>query len=172
MKSLSVVFLILKEKDLSGSVKNFVLLGKQAEGKKMPGIRNGFGGKCEFMMSENREETTLECAVREFGEEAGISAYSKDFIKIGNIINGDKYVDFFVINTDKKIAIRDNGEMVDVRWFDLEKPEDFLSEMLSGDHMIIGELAKYVKDPDNFLEFKINKTGDKTLDLQTRNIFK
>lgn len=167
MKKLSVVFLVFKEGE-----KTFVLLGKQAEGKKMPGIRNGFGGKCEWLEDENRGETTLECAKRELAEESRLCADIKDFVKIGNMINGDKYVDFFIIDTDKKIEIHNNQEMVEVAWFDLEETELFLPDMLSGDHVVMGELEKYVKDPDNFLEFRINKTGDKTLDLQTRNIFK
>jgi 8-oxo-dGTP pyrophosphatase MutT (NUDIX family) len=166
MKNLSVVFLIFKEGE-----KTFVLLGKQAEGKKMPGIRNGFGGKCELVINENREETTLECAKRELKEEANIDVKLKDFVKIGNLINGDKFVDFFVVSTEEKIEIADNKEFVDLAWFDLEKPELFLPDMLSGDHMIIEELQKYVLNPNGYVEFKINKTGDKTLDMQTKNIF-
>ncbi len=102
MKSLSVVFLILKEVEKGGNQKNFVLLGKQAASKKMPGIRNGFGGKCEFLSDKNREETTLECAKRELEEESGFCADIKDFVKIGNLINGDKYVDFFVVNKENR----------------------------------------------------------------------
>jgi 8-oxo-dGTP pyrophosphatase MutT (NUDIX family) len=166
MKNLSVVFLLFKEID-----KTFVLLGKQAFGKKMSGIRNGFGGKCEYVVNENREETTLECAKRELKEEAGIDAASKDFFKIGNMVNGDKSVDFFVVATENRAKLADNSEFVDMLWFDLEKPEMFLSDMLSGDYVIIEELQKYVSNPKGYIEFKINKTGDEVLNTQTRNIF-
>ena len=43
--------------------------------------------------------------------------------------------------------------------------------MLSGDHVVIKELQKYVSNPTEYIEFKIDKTGDKVLDVQTRNIF-
>lgn len=171
MKNLSVVFLVYKDLHSGGNAENFILLGKQAPGKKMPGIRNGFGGKCEFLVNENREETTLECAKRELKEESGINTELTNFIKIGNLVNGDKCVDFFVVNTENKLMLSDNSEFVDITWFDLGKPELFLSDMLSGDHMIMQEVFKYVKNPETFKEFKINKTGDKILEMQTKNIF-
>jgi 8-oxo-dGTP pyrophosphatase MutT (NUDIX family) len=190
MKKLSVVFVICFEGD-----KKYVMMGKQAEGKRMPGIRNGYGGKCDYLEVEGRWETTEECAVRELREETGskygeeiksetgsgtqseINVSTSELKKIGNIVNGDKFVDFFVLVLKEKINITDNDEMVDVRWFDVEKPELFVDEMLSGDDIIIKELQRYVSDPENinnpekFEKFKIDKTNDIELNKQVKNIF-
>lgn len=165
MKELSVVFLIYKEKYEPGKDNFYILLGKQAPGKSMPGIRNGFGGKCE------EGERTLDCAVRELREESGCEFDRNNFIKIGNVLNDDKSIDFYTVFTDAKLELKDNSEMVDIKWFDLSCPQVFLADMLSGDHAVISELQKFVTGQANYVEFKINKTGDTLLSNQTRNIF-
>lgn len=167
MKNLSVVFPVFKSDE-----KTYVLLGKQAPGKKMPGIRNGFGGKCNYLEDEQREETTVECAIRELSEESGISVNQHDLIKIGNIINGDKSVDFYALHMKEMIKIDDNNEMVEIAWFDLNNLDTFVGEMLSGDRAVIEELSKYCSAPNTYTEFYIDKTGDKVLDQQTKDIYK
>jgi 8-oxo-dGTP pyrophosphatase MutT (NUDIX family) len=161
MKSLSVVFPIFKEEG-----KNFVLLGKQAEGKKMPGIRNGFGGKCE------EGESTVDCAMREMKEEGGdefleFHLKREDFIKCGFVIMDEKLIDFFILNLNKKIDVKDNTEMIDVRWFDLAE-DAFISEMLHGDELVIDGLRRFLFQGSIF---EINKTGDKELGEQVKNIY-
>jgi 8-oxo-dGTP pyrophosphatase MutT (NUDIX family) len=167
MKKLSVVFVIYKNVD----GENFILLGKQAPGKKLEGFRNGYGGKCE------EGETTLECSKREmkeelgeefvFGMEAKISSELKYF---GKLFMDDKQVDFFVaVAPEKFLPPADNSEFVDTKWFSLSKPEEFLGEMLSGDDKIISALNHFLKTGENF---EIKKTGDKLLENQVRNIYR
>lgn len=56
-KELTVVFPVFVESD-----KYWILMGKQAPGKRLAGILNGYGGKRE------EGETPLDCAVREVKE--------------------------------------------------------------------------------------------------------
>jgi 8-oxo-dGTP pyrophosphatase MutT (NUDIX family) len=145
--------------------KVFILLGKQALGRKMPGIRNGFGGKCE------QGESFLDCAIRELKEESKIDASEKSLIEVGSIFENEKQIKFYIIKMFEKVEIEDNGEVVDVRWFDIQKPEIFVNEMLSQDEVLIQELSKYFFDNENYINFKIDKTGDVKLLSQTKNIF-
>ncbi len=182
-KELSVVFPIYHQDG-----KYFLLMGKCAPGKKLSGIRNGFGGKCEPLYAGSsylREETTLECARRELEEELrihkdfNINIEERDFIKIGAVIMGHNIVDFFVINLNQKIEVKDNDEFVDNKWFELhlenQEPESFVSEMLSGDDEVIKNLKKYlhaVKEISEWKTFEINKSEDRLLQEQTKNVFK
>lgn len=170
-KELSVVFPVYKEGD-----KYFLLMGKQAEGKKLAGFRNGYGGKCE------EGENTLVCARRELEEELGllknhgIVLIEEDFHKIGSVFMDDKQIDFYVIYMPEKIPLpEDSTEFVDTKWFDLEHGDGFVSEMLSGDGIIIQKLNKYLRAMEEGKEwkgFEINKTGNKELEKQVKNIYK
>jgi NADH pyrophosphatase NudC (nudix superfamily) len=164
-KELSVVFVVHKNEEGNFSI----MMGKQAPGKKLTGVRNGYGGKCED------GETTLGCAVRELKEELnlennfGIVVSQNDLQKVGKVLMDEKVIDFFVLELPNKIAPpSDNSEFVDTKWFDLENPVDFVGEMLSGDEEVIGGLKRYL---ESGVTFEIKKTGNQELEKQTKNIF-
>lgn len=167
-KNLTVVFPIFnKDGDF------FILMGRQAEGKKLAGFRNGYGGKCE------EGESMLDCAARELEEELKLEEIYKielnnqDFKNIGSVFMDDKQIDFFVVELSQMIAPpADNSEFVDTHWYDLTLPELFVPDMLSGDEMIIEELNKFLQNREGYENFEINKTGDKKLEGQVKNIFK
>lgn len=168
-KKLTVLFPLYKEDS-----EVFVLLGKNAEGTKMPGIRNGFGGKCEIKnwITEN----ILECVIRETKEETdnSIDLRNKEnsIKKIWNVIMWEMIITFFAVYLEDKIIIRDNSEMVDIRWFNIKNTNDFLFEMLSGDEKIIKELEEFIYNEETYSEFNITKTGDKVLQEQVKNVYK
>ena len=137
MKLLSVVFPVYAEGNT-----NLILMGRQAPGKRMPGVRNGFGGKCE------QGERVEDCAVREVKEEIDLDIKEEDLRFVGTIIEGDKQVYFYTARLDSKISIADNSEMVDNRWFDAERQEDFIGEMLPDNERPMHELARSLRSPD------------------------
>lgn len=132
LKKLSVVFFINFEEG-----RKSVLMGRQAPGKRLAGIRNGFGGKCD------EGETTLDCAIRETKEEVGLEIEKENLIYVGCIVDETMQVDFFVILSETKFTPpNDNDEFVDIRWFDLQRPEVFINEMLPHNDTLIAELNK------------------------------
>lgn len=152
----------------------FILLGRNAEGKKMPWIRNGFGGKCEE--KDGIIEDVLDCVIRETKEETAGSIdldRKREFIKVlWDVIMNDVIITFFTIYLDGKINIFDNSEMVNIRWFNIKNTNEFLFEMLSGDEDVIKNIQKFVDHEDIYKEFSINKTWDKILQEQIKNIYK
>ncbi len=164
-KLLSVVFPICSEGD-----KKYILMGIQASGKKLAGFRNGYGGKCED------GETTTACAVRELEEELKLSENYEikislmDLQKAGTIFMDEKQIDVFVLNLKEKIVEpTDNSEFVDTKWFDLDHPEEFVPEMLSGDDAIISALKTFLETGENF---EINKSENNILRGQVKKIYK
>jgi NADH pyrophosphatase NudC (nudix superfamily) len=81
-------------------------------------------------------------------------------------------ITFFATYIEDKIIIKDNSEMVDMRWFNIKNTNEFLIEMLSGDENIIKELEKFIYNEEIYSEFNIIKTGDKVLQEQVKNIYK
>jgi 8-oxo-dGTP pyrophosphatase MutT (NUDIX family) len=167
-KNLTVVFPVF-EKD----GESFVLMGRQAPGKKLAGFRNGYGGKCF------EAESMLDCAKRELEEELkpeenyNIKIDKREYKNIGSVFMDDKQIDFFVIFLNTMITPpSDNSEFVDTHWYDLKYPELFVGDMLSGDEAIIKELNKFLDSRENYVNFEINKTGDKKLEGQVKNIYK
>jgi len=136
-----------------------VLMGKQAPGKRMPGVRNGPGGKCE------PGEEPIDCAVREVREEIGVELNKEDLKYIGTLIDGEDHVYFYTSVLKEKIVIHDNAETVDCRWFNIERTDEYVHEMLPGDEKIIREVITSIKNPEQFNEFKLD-TSD--LDETTR----
>jgi 8-oxo-dGTP pyrophosphatase MutT (NUDIX family) len=160
MKLLSVVFPVFREGDT-----HLILMGCQAPGKRMPGIRNGFGGKCE------PNESAEDCAVREMREESGVELKKDDLHYIGTLIETEKEIRFYTVVLDSKIEITDNDEMVDVRWFDVERIEDYIDEMLPGDDAIMYELAHSLASPIDYKPFAMDKSDNMELKEATKNIF-
>ena len=164
-KELSVVFPIYEFEN-----KTYILMGKQAPGKKLAGFRNGYGGKCE------PGESTLFCAKRELeeelklGEKYRMHISCEDFEKVGTVLQDDKQIDFFIVRlSDMILPPTDNSEFVNTAWFDIEEKEKFVPEMLSGDDEVIASLTEYLKTKK---EVEINKTGNQELERQTKNIYK
>ncbi len=168
-KKLTVLFPLFKEKS-----ETFVLLGKNAEGKKMPGIRNWFGGKCEII--NWNMESTLDCVIRETREEswdAIILHKQKDIITaLGDVIMDNKIITFFATYLEEKITLPDSDEMVDIQRFNIKNTNEFLFEMLSGDEKVIDEVQKFIDEGRQYSPFIINKTGDKLLEKQIQDIYK
>ena len=136
MKKLSLVFFIYFENN-----KKFILLGRQAPNKRLAGIRNGSGGKCEG------NESTEDCAVRETKEEFGIQIKKEELVLVGKIVDETMVVDVFIVLTKEKFnPPADNNEFVDVRWFALEQPELFVPEMLPNNDVIIPELKAKIDE--------------------------
>ena len=160
MKMLSVVFPVYREGDT-----NMILMGKQAAGKRMPGVRNGFGGKCE------EGESAEDCAVREVKEEIGLELESQDLKYIGKIIEGEKQVYFYTTRLASKITIDDNDEMVDCRWFDVERQEDYIREMLPGNESLMIEVGSSLRSPDEFEPFTFDMSENEELMEATKNIY-
>jgi 8-oxo-dGTP diphosphatase len=163
MKKLTVVFPIYKEGE-----RFFVLMGKQAVGKRMPGVRNGFGGKCE------EGETVEECAVREVEEEIGLKLQREDLKYVGEIVEGEggeKHVYLYTTLLNSKINIPDNTEMVDCRWFDIEHTDAYIHEMLPGNDILMPELIASLKDPKEYKTFEIDMSANSALTHATRNVY-
>lgn len=161
MRSLTLVFPVYKEEDTY-----FVLMGKQATGKKMPGVRNGFGGKCED------GESPEDCAVREMKEEIDTDVRKDDLTYIGKIIMGEKLVYVYTTRLSSKIWITDNDEVLDCRWFDVERREEYIHEMLPGDDLLMIEVARSLKTPTDFREFTLDFSHNESLKEMTKNIFR
>jgi len=160
MKMLSVVFPFYTK-----GGRFLILMGRQAPGKRMPGVRNGFGGKCE------EGELLEDCAVREVKEEIGLELKKEDLNYVGKIIEGDKHVYFYTTELDSKIHIPDNSEMVDCRWFDVDKQEDYVHEMLPGNEAPMHEVAKSLHDPNHFSPFMFDMSDNDELMEATKHIF-
>ncbi len=160
MKLLSVVFPTFVDGRL-----NLIFMGRQAPGKRMPGIRNGFGGKCE------EGETIENCAVREVKEEIGLDIKKEDLNFVGTIIEGEKKVYFYTIPLESKIAVADSDEMVDCRWFDVDNQALYIGEMLPGNEAPMRELARSLRDPNRFTPFQFDMSENDALIEATRNIF-
>lgn len=135
-KKLSLVFFTHND-----GQKTYILMGKQGPEKKMPGIRNGFGGKCE------EGETTRECAIREVAEEVNIELKPEDLMETGKIIDEKMIVDVFVKMCETKFEPpKDSSEFVDVQWFDIEMPELFVPEMLPNNDVVIEKLSQKITE--------------------------
>ncbi len=160
LKELSLVFFSYFEGD-----KKYILMGKYTKGKRLEGILNGYGGKCEKL------ESALDCAVREVEEEMEQKFEKGKFIKVGKIFDENILVDVFVVILDKKIEPpKNNSEFIDVKWFDIENRNEFLKEMLAKNGELIsklsfslGELKKYGKI---LSEFQVNETNSKDVELK------
>jgi 8-oxo-dGTP pyrophosphatase MutT (NUDIX family) len=157
MKRLTVVFPIFEDE---------VLMGKQASGKKMPGIRNGYGGKCED------GESLEDCAVRELGEEIGLEIASKDLHYFGRVIEGDKVVYFYVVKLSKKIRPEDNTEMVDNRWFKITDYETYVPEMLPGCLIQMENMHHFLSHNEGYIPFELDFSENKLLMEITKNIYR
>ncbi len=160
MKLLSVVFPVFAEDDT-----NLILMGRQAPGKRMPGIRNGFGGKCE------EGESIEDCAVREVKEESGLELKKEDLRFIGTIVEGERRIYFYTVRLDSKISIADNDEMVDCRWFDVENLENYIREMLPGNEQLMREVARSLRSPNDFETFALDLSDNEALREATKNVF-
>jgi 8-oxo-dGTP pyrophosphatase MutT (NUDIX family) len=160
MKLLSVVFPVFVEGDT-----NLILMGRQAPGKRMPGIRNGYGGKCE------EGELVEDCAIREVKEEIDLDIKKEDLHFVGTIVEGDKEVYFYTVLLETKISIADNTEMVDNRWFDVERQDDYIHEMLPDNERPMRELARSLRSREGFMPFAFDLSGNPALIEATKNIF-
>jgi 8-oxo-dGTP pyrophosphatase MutT (NUDIX family) len=165
-KELSLVFPIYEDKQTN---KFWILLGKQAPGKKLAGFRNGFGGKCE-QKPDGTMETTLECARRELKEELDLEIEEVKIEKCGYFTNGDRLIDCFVIRFKEKIEPpADNSEFQDTKWFDLGEPEKFVGEMLSQADKEMEGLTKFLQTGELF---GFDKSMNTELQNQVKNVFK
>lgn len=139
-------------------------MGKQAPGKKLPGLRNGYGGKCE------EGEEYIDCAVRELEEESRVKVPLEKLINVGKIIDVGREVEFYVVNSEEKFdPPRDNSEFVDVRWFDISKREEYIFEMFPGNEGMIIMLEEKLKELN--VTKKIEKTfvfDQSKIDLQEK----
>jgi 8-oxo-dGTP pyrophosphatase MutT (NUDIX family) len=160
MKLLTVVFPTFTEGNT-----NLILMGRQAPGKRMPGIRNGYGGKCE------EGESVEDCAVREVKEEIGLDLKKEDLHFVYRIIEGEKDVYFYTVPLKSKISISDNSEMIDNRWFDVEQQEDYINEMLPDNERPMHALAQALRSPDEYEPCIFDLSDNKELMEATKNIF-
>ncbi|AKH32969.1 hypothetical protein XF24_00642 [candidate division SR1 bacterium Aalborg_AAW-1] len=161
-KELSVVFPLYENEG-----ETFVLLGKNGPATKMPGLRNGFGGKCEI------GESVLDCAIRETQEEtAGAIVLSPESLfEIGNVYMSDNIITFFTTYLTEKISIQDTHAMIDIQWFSMKNTSIFLHEMLSGDDQVIQQLSNFIDNKEQYIPFRLDKTNDSKLAEQTKNIY-
>jgi 8-oxo-dGTP pyrophosphatase MutT (NUDIX family) len=160
MKLLTVVFPVFVEGNT-----NLILMGRQAPGKRMPGIRNGYGGKCE------EGELVEDCAIREVKEEIGLDIKKEDLHFVYRIIEGEKDVYFYTVPLDSKISIADNSEMVDNRWFDVEKQEDYIHEMLPDNERPMQALARALRSLETYEPITFDLSDNQELMEATKNIF-
>src|SRR3989338_9309115 len=152
VKKMSLVFFLHFDGE-----KKFILMGKSAPGKRLQGIRNGFGGKCE------EKEDTLDCAIRETKEETGLEISKEELQRAGSIVDGNTEVDvFFKISQDKFEPPQDNTEFVDIRWFDLDDPKTFVFEMLPGNEVIVKSMSKVAEELRSNQEIKEEFRVDET----------
>ena len=61
--------------------------------------------------------------------------------------------------------------MVDVRWFDIEKMEDYVGEMLPDDDATMSEIITRLRNPERSAGFVLNKSGNSALRKATENVF-
>ncbi len=144
-QNLKLMSLIFFTKFTDG--RKYILMGKYSNDKRLEGFRNGYGGKCKV------GENTLECARREVEEEFGVIFDKEKFIKVGKLFDQEIQVDIFIIVSGGDFVIpANNSEFEDVRWFDIEKSEVFLNEMLNGDNEIIPKLSEALEQIKNNVE--------------------
>ena len=141
-------------------------MGRQAPGKKMPGIRNGPGGKCE------EGESPLDCAIREAREEFGLELTKGELKYVGLLVEGEKEVYFYTAQLPLKVAVADNDEMIDIKWFDVEDIDAYISEMLPGNEPIMRSVARSLASPGGYQPFSFDFSNNQELKEATKNIFK
>jgi mutator protein MutT len=159
-KELTVVFPLCRENKT-----NWILMGKQAEGKKLAGFRNGYGGKCE------PGESPIDCAVREVKEEVGLDLEKEKLKYVGYITEGDKKVYFYIYLFETKISIPDNNEFVDNRWFDASKIDEYINKMLPGNRRLMESVNIALGDLEKCKPFELDLSGIKELQVAVKNIY-
>lgn len=126
-----------------------ILMGKKAPGTKLAGFRNGYGGKCET------GEAPLDCAVREVKEEIDLNLEKEKLIYIGNIIEGDKHVYFYIYFFDTQIQLPDSDkDFIDNRWFVLKDLESYIHEMIPGNEEMMVQVPDIVKNVCEHTQYK------------------
>jgi 8-oxo-dGTP pyrophosphatase MutT (NUDIX family) len=176
-KELSLVFFI---RFVNG--KREILMGKKGPNQRLAGVRNGYGGKCDFLENENRQETQEECAVREIWEETKgeIKVEEKDLIKAGKIVDENRNLEvgiFYIFWQDNFPTLKDNEEFLDIRWFDVDDFQSYVPEMMRTNEVLarhlsntLGELEKFGKIKSEFIIDETNNL-DAELSRQKNEIF-
>jgi 8-oxo-dGTP pyrophosphatase MutT (NUDIX family) len=164
-KELSLIFFI---RFING--KREILMGKKGPNQRLAGVRNGFGGKCEFLENENRLETQEECVIREIVEETKgeIKVEEKDLIKAGKIVDQNRDLEvgiFYVFWRDEFPILKDNEEFLDIRWFDVDDFESYVPEMMRTNETLAKHLANTLIELEDFGKIKNEFTVDETHNL-------
>ena len=168
-KELTVVWPVCVEK-INDKTKFWIMMGKQAPGKRLAGIRNGYGGKCED------GELSIDCAVREVKEEINLSLDKDKLICIGLLIEGEpseiqKYVYFYIYFLTEKIKIADNNEFVDNKWLEVKKFPEYVHEMFAGNFELMTEVDKVLDNLNNFTPFELDLSDNLQLREQAKKIY-
>lgn len=158
---MTVVFPIWKSKDRVF----YVLMGQQAPGKRLAGIRNGYGGKRE------KGEEILDTAVREVKEEIGLSLDKEKLIYVGMVIEGDMKIYFYICILDEKISLSDNEEFVNNKWFELDKYEEYISEMFPGNIRLMKSVNHCLLNIKNFEPFVLDESNNSALMEKAKKIY-
>lgn len=164
---MTVVFPIFKER-INNEITNWILMGKQAPGKRLEGIRNGYGGKCEM------GELPIDCAVREVKEEIGLDLKKEKLIFVGKLIQKEKQVFFYLYFLNSKINLVDNSEFVDNKWFKIENYKDYVGEMFEGNLELMKEVNKNLNDLEKleeFTPFELDMSDNYKLSQQAKKIY-
>lgn len=160
MKELTVVFPVYKDK------KGFwVLMGKQAPGKRLVGIRNGYGGKCED------GEEVLDCAVREVKEEIDLDLEKEKLIYLGVEIENEKRIYFYAYMFEEKISLLDNNEFVDNKWFQVDSFDTYIHEMFPGNLPLMQAVSKNLNEFPNHAPFEVDFSGNEELTKISKKIY-
>jgi len=164
-KELTVVFPVYVE-----SNNYWILMGKQAPGKRLAGILNGYGGKCEH------GEMPQDCAIREVKEEINLDLDKEKLIYIGLLIQGDKkeiqkYVFFYIYFLDKKVSLPDNNEFVSNKWYETEKFPEYVGEMFAGNYELMSEVDRVLREYPNFKPFELDLSDNLHLREQAKKIY-
>jgi 8-oxo-dGTP pyrophosphatase MutT (NUDIX family) len=160
-KEMTVVFPIWKNEDDVF----FVLMGQQAPGKRLAGIRNGYGGKRE------EGEEILDTAVREVKEEIDLNLDKEKLIYVGMVVEGDMKIYFYTYFLDEKISLLDNEEFVDNRWFELTKYAEYIHEMFPGNIRLMELVNNCLKNLNNFEPFILDESNNLALMEKAKKIY-
>lgn len=163
IKNLSVVFPIFIDKETKNNF--YIMMGLYAPGKRLFGLRNGYGGKCEA------GEAPIDCAVREVKEEIGLDLDKEKLVYVGLEVENDKQIYFYLYFFEERILVPDNTEFTDNKWLLLKNTDSYVHEMFPGNIEIVTHVQKFLENYPNYPTFALDFSDNQEIKKFSSKIY-